>query len=127
MFWSVLAYSLAAFFVIVVLLQIFGELTAPYKRSGLMDPVFVRVAAGPHAGRSGNVVGFPYFGNLWHRRLTINVPATEAEIREKYEAGYGDRIGELFDEMEQGRGPRHWVRVWYWQVEPVAESAPPGQ
>lgn len=119
-----IAFLLIAAAVLLLVGEIVGKLTAPYKKDLLHSPIFVRITAGPHAGREGNVVSFPWVGNLWHRRLVINVPATEEEIRQVYGAGYGDRIGELIAEMEQGRGPRHWVRVWHWQV---AEPAPAGQ
>ena len=42
------------------------------------------VVSGPHAGRTGNVVGgWGWFG----LRFTLNVPATEEEIRLRYTEG----------------------------------------
>lgn len=71
------------------------------------------VLSGPHAGRTGNRVGgWDWFG----LRLTLNVPASEEEIRARYSAEWGPRVGELIDEMKEGHGPREWIRVWFWQV-----------
>lgn len=60
-----------------------------------------RVIKGPHAGRSGKVVSTPWLGNLFHLRLTLNVPA-------------------LIQSCPPG--PFHvtlrdWITVWRWQTE----------
>lgn len=61
----------------------------------------VRIIAGPHKGRAGNVVSvvsIPWLGNLWTLRVEVDVP---------------------FDQHH-----RTWVKAWSWQlVEDV--PAPP--
>jgi len=76
-----------------------------------MKDTFVKIIEGPHQGRRGRVVSFPYALNLWHFWVTVNVPATEEEIRKEYGQGWGERVVELINEMKAGHGPRHWVKV----------------
>jgi hypothetical protein len=82
-----------------------------------------RVISGPHKGRYGKVVSECLCGYS----LTLNVPATEAEIWHMYGpkleysdvkcANQADYVRELIGEKERGLGPRYWVTVWSWQVE----------
>lgn len=75
------------------------------------------VVSGLHQGRQGNVVSTPWLGNLFHLRLTLNVPATELEIIARYSwQGYVDR---LIQEKRAGHGPREWIKVWRWQIKEV--------
>ncbi len=74
------------------------------------------VISGLHKGRVGNIVSIPWLGNLWNLRLTLNVPATEQEIKARYGRSWGNRIGELLEEMKIGHGPREWIKVWRRQV-----------
>ena len=74
-----------------------------------------RIKSGEHAGRYGRVVSIPSLANLYNSRVTLNVEATEQEIRERYEQP--DYAEYLVEEMRNGRGPRQWITEWSSNVE----------
>lgn len=78
----------------------------------------LRVKSGPHVGREGKLVSIPWLSNLFNYHMTLNVPATEEEIRRDF-PGCGERVVELIDEMKQGHGPRAWITVWSWNTEEI--------
>lgn len=90
---------------------------AVYVADYLLKPkslflVRVEIIKGKHKGRVGKVTNFPTLLNLWHYRyVSVNVPANEEEIRARFTKGWGERVVELVDNMKQGFGPRHWVKV----------------
>jgi len=77
----------------------------------------VKVVDGPHKGREGKITSQCWIGSLYNRRPYVNVAATEEEIRQEYGEGYGKDIVTLIDEMKEGYGPRHWIKVWLSETE----------
>lgn len=90
-------------------------------RNHLRGPV--HITSGPHKGRVGNVVSISWFGNGWNTRASVNVPATEPEIRAIYgqsaDRGWADS---LVEDMHEGHGPRTWVDAWAWELETKASE-----
>jgi hypothetical protein len=85
------------------------------RHRDLFERTSVKIVAGPHAGREGNLVSIPWFANLWNIRPTINVSANEDEIRSKFVGK--NYQNSLIKQISEGYGPRHWVSVWNWQIE----------
>lgn len=79
---------------------------------------YVRIKNGPHVGREGFLVSYPWIGNLWHTWVVVNVAANAKEICMRY-WGWGEEIVKLFDNMKKGFGPREWLIVRYRDIEEI--------
>lgn len=98
--------------------EIVGQRITPYPTVIGEGKPHLEIISGPHAGRHGKVVSIAWIGTLWNFRPVINVAATEEEILAQFGEGWGDRVGELVQEMKDGHGPRHWVKAWSSNVKP---------
>lgn len=110
--------SFLCFATVLLLVDGIGLYTSPFKRT-VGEIVRVRVTDGPSAGREGNVVSGPHILNLWHRYVTINVPATREEALANYPGLYDGHEDVLDDELSREQGPRHWLTVWHGQLEQI--------
>jgi hypothetical protein len=66
-------------------------------------PPVRRIISGPHVGRQGKVVSDPWFGNLFHLLVTLNVPAVHQPPPGPF----------VFSRRE-------WLTVWRWQTEVIS-------
>ena len=106
-----------ALFAILVMMLLTIVLDPLLQRFTLRDK-YVRITDGKYKGREGKVVNDAWLFNLYHRfNIEVNVPANEAEIRARFEKGWGDRVTELIDQAKEGYGPRHGAIVSRKQIE----------
>lgn len=84
-----------------------------------------KIVSGPYKGRVASRLSTPWIGNLYNMYPMVNVPATKEEIPELFpkERGWTEEAWEYYyKRIDEGDGPRTFVRVRWSDLEPIEED-----